>query len=216
MGSVVPGARIHYTTDGREPAADSPRFTGPFVIDASTTLKARSLADGFPPSLVISASFIALPEGMRVILTNRYSTMYAAGGDFALIDGIRGGTDFRSGAWQGYHGVDLEAVVDLGAVRAIERIATGFLQDIHSWIFMPAAVEYAVSGDGVSFEVVAVVENDVPPDVREVVVEDFECGGLGARGRFVRVHARSIGVCPAWHPGAGERAWIFADEIVVE
>ena len=34
--------------------------------------------------------------------------------------------------------------------------------------------------------------------------------------RYVRVTARNVGVCPAWHPGAGGKAWMFSDEIVIE
>jgi hypothetical protein len=34
--------------------------------------------------------------------------------------------------------------------------------------------------------------------------------------RYVRVRAKNVGVCPAWHPGAGGKAWIFVDEIIVE
>jgi hypothetical protein len=29
------------------------------------------------------------------------------------------------------------------------------------------------------------------------------------------VEAIDIGVCPEWHPGKGQKAWIFADEILV-
>jgi hypothetical protein len=35
------------------------------------------------------------------------------------------------------------------------------------------------------------------------------------RSRFVRVTAVSIGTCPEGHAGAGEKAWLFADEIAV-
>jgi len=28
--------------------------------------------------------------------------------------------------------------------------------------------------------------------------------------------AKNRGVCPAWHPGAGQKAWLFVDEIAVE
>ena len=35
-------------------------------------------------------------------------------------------------------------------------------------------------------------------------------------GRYVRLTARNIGRCPSWHPGAGGKAWIFTDEILVE
>ena len=47
--------------------------------------------------------------------------------------------------------------------------------------------------------------NKVPPKV----LEDIET-------RFVRVRARNRGVCPEWHKGAGGKAWIFADEIIIE
>ena len=36
------------------------------------------------------------------------------------------------------------------------------------------------------------------------------------QARYVRVVAKNIGTIPDWHPGAGGKAWIFADEIIVE
>lgn len=216
LRSPVEGTRIRYTTDGTEPDGRSPVYTDPFSVGASTTVKAYAEKDGLPRSFTVTASFIKVPEGMSIALHTSYSPMYAAGGDLALIDRIRGGNDFRTGAWQGFQGVDLVAVVDCGSVRMIEMIATGFLQDVSSWIFMPLGVEYAVSEDGASYTVVALVENDVPHDERDVIVKDFAGDGIRARGRYVRVRARNIGVCPAWHKGAGHRAWIFADEIIIE
>jgi hypothetical protein len=35
------------------------------------------------------------------------------------------------------------------------------------------------------------------------------------QARYIRVRARSVGVCPEWHAGAGGPAWVFADEIRV-
>jgi len=34
--------------------------------------------------------------------------------------------------------------------------------------------------------------------------------------KFVRVTAKNIGKCPEWHIGAGGKAWIFSDELIVE
>ena len=36
------------------------------------------------------------------------------------------------------------------------------------------------------------------------------------KARFVRIWAKNIGLCPAWHPVAGGKAWVFVDEVVVE
>jgi hypothetical protein len=34
--------------------------------------------------------------------------------------------------------------------------------------------------------------------------------------RFIHIVAKNIGVCPLWHVGAGEPAWLFCDEILIE
>ncbi len=34
--------------------------------------------------------------------------------------------------------------------------------------------------------------------------------------RFIRVHAKNIKTCPQWHAGAGGKAWLFADEIMIQ
>lgn len=42
LTSPTPGATIRFTTDGSEPTAGSPRYTGPITIATSTTLRARA------------------------------------------------------------------------------------------------------------------------------------------------------------------------------
>ncbi|MCB2229787.1 chitobiase/beta-hexosaminidase C-terminal domain-containing protein [bacterium] len=42
MYSPMPGATVRYTLDGSEPTFDSPEFTGPFTLLASTTLRAKA------------------------------------------------------------------------------------------------------------------------------------------------------------------------------
>ncbi|NOR11849.1 MAG: hypothetical protein GQ545_01195, partial [Candidatus Aminicenantes bacterium] len=36
------------------------------------------------------------------------------------------------------------------------------------------------------------------------------------RARYIRIKARNVGICPDWHPGAGGKAWLFCDEIIIE
>jgi len=37
----------------------------------------------------------------------------------------------------------------------------------------------------------------------------------GVNARYVRVKAVNMGKCPQWHKGAGNKAWLFADEISI-
>jgi predicted alpha-1,2-mannosidase len=216
MGSPTEEAEIYYTTDGTEPSVRSILYTEPFCLSESTMLKIRSMKNGFPPSALVTAEFSKIPGGRNIKLNTSYSPLYCGGGDMALIDHIRGSDDFRTGSWQGYQGVDLDAIVDLGDTMTVHRITTGFLQDQGSWIFMPVEVEYAVSTDGKDFKVVATLENDIPPEQEGAVIKELTKDNLNLNARYVRVRAKNRGVCPDWHRGAGGKAWLFMDEIIVE
>ncbi|MBI2298054.1 MAG: discoidin domain-containing protein [Armatimonadetes bacterium] len=145
------------------------------------------------------------------------SPSYAGGAPDALTDGERGTADYLDPAWQGWEGPDLEAVADLGRARAIRRLRLGCLQQVRLGIFLPSAVEYAVSDDGRSYRVVATVTHGVPEETPGPVVHDFAAElPEPVRARWVRVHARSLGTIPAWHAAAGLKAWLFADELLVE
>jgi hypothetical protein len=211
----TPGAEIRYTTDGTGPTAESPRYTGPLTLQVNTTLKAIAVREGMQRSSVESVEYIRMPYRRTVVYDHPYHRAYTAGGENGLVDGIRGDTASFA-EWQGFLGVDLAATVDLGDSRRIRRISTGFLQDYWSWIFLPRTVEYFVSDDGVNFRSIGTVANPVPPDRADSFVREFEKRTRSGKARYVRIVAKNIGVNPPGHPGAGQAAFIFADEIVIE
>jgi len=45
---------------------------------------------------------------------------------------------------------------------------------------------------------------------------DFTLEIKGLKIRYIMFKAASSKVCPQGHPGEGEKAWLFADEIIVE
>jgi len=146
-------------------------------------------------------------------LGTAYSQRYTAGGDYALADGFRGSYEFTDGRWQGYEGEDVIATVDLGSVKPVSKIWAGFLQQTGSWIFMPVSVEYFTSMDGKTFKWVAQRKSPVGEKAEGTEIRDFAVTLKNARARYVRIHAHNRGVCPVWHPGAGQKAWLFVDEI---
>jgi hexosaminidase len=214
----IPGLTVRLTTDGTDPGPGSKRYVKPFAVNKTTEVRAAAFEGGVRLSPAVSAErfLVHAATGRKALLAFPFSEKYPGGGDLALTDGLLGSKDMNDGRWQGFEGPDLEAVVDLGAARTVRRIALRCLQNINSWIFLPSSVELAVSSDGKTYETVGVIGNDVPPQLADIVVKDFEAAFEARRARFVRVRARSVGIVPDWHFGKGGQAWLFADEIVVE
>jgi len=156
-----------------------------------------------------------LAAGKKITLKNMYSDKYTGGGLNALVDGVRGTSDFRDGSWQGFEFHDLEAVIDLGKIMPVRKVAAGFLEDQGSWIFLPVLVEFSFSSDGKNFHSLQSITNETKSG-RFKVIRDFSVEFNNARIRYVRVKAKNVGKCPSWHQGAGNDAWLFTDEIIVE
>jgi predicted alpha-1,2-mannosidase len=207
---------LRYTTDGSEPTNKSQRFTYPFFIEADTTVKAVAVAADGRRSLIATAKYHRIPHDWKITLESRYSSQYTGGGDFALIDGIRGTTSWSGGGWQGYQGKDFVAVLDLGSVQDVSKVGAGFLQDAGSWIWMPSRVEFELSMDGRSFDPAISIANDVSEKQEGVVTRDFVKSIPPKKARYIRIRAVNFGKIPAWHPGSGGDAWIFVDEIMIE
>lgn len=215
LGSIVADSEIYYTIDGSEPSVKSKKYEVPFIINETTTLKAIAIMEGMPPSRIIKSEFYKIPVGRKITLNTTYANQYSAGGELALIDFIRGPLNFRTGAWQGYEGVDLNAVIDLGSIQMISKLEIGFLQDVGAWIFFPEKVDFAISSDGKNYQQIASVKNDVSEKDTQVQIKNFT-SNLATKARYIKVIAKNKGTCPDWHWGAGQKAWIFADEIVIE
>jgi len=156
-----------------------------------------------------------LALGAPVAVRDSSSSPYSAGGDQALTDGIRGSIDRRGGDWQGYGGVDFEAVVDLGELRTVSSVKVGFLQNTGAQIFLPGQVTIAVSENGSEFRTVANLTHDVPLDSDEARREYFEGQLDPALVRYVKVFAQNIGTTPEWNDRAGWPAWLYVDEILI-
>jgi hypothetical protein len=212
-----PSLEIRFTTDDSEPTIKSKLYKESFSLDKTTRLKARVFKED-TPSLAITEHLFLMHAaiGKKITLEDRYSPRYEAGGECALIDGIRGSGQFNDGIWQGFEQVDLKAVIDLEKAVDIRSVSTRFFQSVGSWIFFPKRVIFSISTDGKSFEQVAEMVNTVPEDTPGLLVKEFSEDWQPETARYVKVEAENVGICPDWHPGAGGKAWLFVDEIVVE
>lgn len=207
-------AVIYYTLDGTIPTQESIVYTAPITIDKSCSINAIAIFDG-KTSKDVKATYFQINKGWSIQLGTKYDVQYHAGGNFALIDHQRGGANFRTGSWQGYHGVDVVATIDLGKNQKIKRIAGSFLQDEYSWILMPKEMTCFVSADGKNFTEIGTAKNTLSEKETGGIIQELEVK-TNVEARFVKIIAKNYGNLPAHHVGVGEPAWIFIDEIIVE
>jgi hexosaminidase len=210
---------IYYTTDGSDPTLRSSRYDAPFWIDRSSLVRARVYVDKQAYSRSELPVMIHKAVGKLGQLNSHYSLYspaYAAGGDLALLDGVRGSENFSDGRWQGFQGQDLDIVIDLQVPTAINRISIGLLQQSYSWILMPERVQFWTSPDGKTYSLAKEILNTVDPKEEGMIIRDVGADFQGLKARFVRVLCKYPGNLPAWHHSAGNAAFIFADEIVID
>ena len=225
---------VHYTMDGTEPDVASPVYRQRILLEKSATIRARAYREGLPSPLIREASYTRhLGIDKQIVITHPCSPKYK-GGSNALLDGLQGSVRFNDRRWQGYHGVDFEGVIDLGTVQVIDSVSVTFLKNADSWIFLPVRVELSISVDGITFSRVSdqapgELHSGPEPFIQRFTwkaAEDQHAGSNDSEPettnkktksgiRYIRLFAKSTGHCPRGHPGAGEKAWLFLDEIII-
>ena len=85
------------------------------------------------------------------------------------------------------------------------------------WIFMPTSVEVSIAEkDRQEFKTVGMSTNTVEAKEEGAILKNFHVKIPAQKVRYIKIHAQNRKMCPDWHPGAGSKAWIFIDEIVVK
>lgn len=166
---------------------------------------------GAPAAVELTPS---LARGRAVTFADPPSRRYPGRGAQPLTDGARGSRWFGDGRWMGFESVDLDAAIDLGAPTAVREVSVRCIQDANSWVFLPLQVAVYGSDDGRTWRDLGAAADDLPHQEQQKTIRTFAVAA-DVTVRHVRVVARNRGLCPPWHPGAGEPCWLFVDEIRV-
>ncbi len=202
---------IYYSLDG-----DSFRkYESPILLSNSTEISVFAKR-GDASSAVFTTNFSRRDANLTLELGVEYANQYSAGGDEALIDGLYGSVDHRTGTWQGYHYRDFVATLKMKESRYLDSLSLGFLQDQRSWIFFPTEVKIYISEDGESYKEfselkMSGLERDDDNKVKRPVF------AIGKEVKGVKIVAGNAGKLPSWHLGYeyDGKTWIFVDEITI-
>jgi hexosaminidase len=212
------GTDIFYTLSGDTPDNKSFVYSNPIRVDHNVILKAVAYKKG--KKLEQPSEFnIVYHKALGKALTYRenFNERYPGYGSQPLVDGIKASLNYNDGYWQGFYGNNADVVIDLGEEIPVQSVSASFLLDQKKWIFIPETVNFYFSLDGDNFQKMASVSHSIPMDSTVPVINDFTANlSRPIKIRYVRMEAVNIGVCPDWHAGKGQKAWLFVDEIAVK
>lgn len=121
------GAAIYYTTDGTTPTTSSAKFSGSFVINATTTVKAIAGASGFNNSAVASSVItINLPTAAKPVITPATGT-FTSPQTATITDTSTGATIYYTldGSTPTTSSAVYNTAILVGATTTIKAIAGG-------------------------------------------------------------------------------------------
>jgi len=112
----------------------------------------------------------------------------------------------------GFRGNPLEAILDLGKPTAILEAGLHCRQVTQSWIYYPSLLQVSVSDDGQNFRPAGQIE--VPAEQADGT-RWLSVKNISETARYVQITAIPVAGIPAGMPGSGQKAWLFADELLL-
>jgi hexosaminidase len=160
---------------------------------------------GNRPGADTELKHLAVGKPVQYIDGSSYYSGYTAGGDSALVDGLRGGWTYGDKRWQGFLGSNgVDVVIDLEKLTPIKSINADFMQICGPGVYMPSNITISASIDGKTYSQLINIANEVISD-DAVTFKTFGWEG-NTQARYIRYEAQRS------HFGG----FLFLDEIVIQ
>lgn len=212
---IDPAADIYYSLEQEDGSnGEFVRYTKPFTIDKTIQVTVYAEKNN-RKSPVTFRKFYQIPADISITVLSEVHPMYTAGGKEALIDGITGTENWKTGDWQSYYGKDFEAIIDLQKEKPLQYVGVHVLQEVSPWIIYPKEVIFEMSNDGKTWQPLLAVVNPVGTDTKGPVHQQLG-GAVTAKTRYIKVRAVNGGKLPPWHESAGSPSHLFIDEVIIK
>jgi hexosaminidase len=217
LKTPLEGKKIRYTTNGTAAVNGSKLYTESILITENTTIHSGVFKDNQLVSNPFSET-INYHKAItgKVDLNVLPHKAYNAGGKEALINGIHG-SDQRYGdkEWLGFWGDDVEITIDLGEIKTINTLKTRFYNTTGQWIYAPKRISVSCLIDGrVQFMSSKLIDSKSEKSIIDFEIDFSELKKIQAQ--IILITIPSYGIIQEGKQGAGNKAWTFIDEIIIE
>lgn len=190
---------------------DSLRVHAPGTLKLTPAWNGKAVQD---PTVITIIHNRAL--GAKQIASPPPARQYGRDPEHGLTDGLLGSDSYHDGLWQGWWGMDPTISIELDSLCTLHELRVRCMQQVASWIVLPRAVTFEVSLDGEKWTLVSTETHSIPIDGAGPLVHAFIARPQAPlQARYVRAVLHNSGKLPAWHLGAGNDSWTFADEVIV-
>lgn len=215
-GSIIQYSKTLTADDPPNPPAFNV-YTKPVSIYKSGEYSAWSVLNGKRIGNTITQQFkFSKATGKHVMLSSPASESYPGDGAFTLVNGVINtkGTA-RSKEYLGFNGKDCEAIINFGGIDSVSKVTIYSLDQRGSWIWQPASLEVFTMDKTGQFKSLGMTKEFVTPK------EGIQTGTMTVEfpktaAKYLKVRIKNNGEIPAGNPGAGNGAWLFVSEIIVE
>ncbi|HHV86168.1 MAG TPA: family 20 glycosylhydrolase [Petrimonas sp.] len=214
--STIDNAPVYYTLDGTEPTVSSTKYDGKFSIRENSEIKAIAIRKGENPSKMLSEKINASKASYKPItLLTEPDPDYKYSGEGMLVDGLFGNsTNYRTGKWIGFKGEDMAAIIDMLEPTEISTAEIRNCVVTGDWIFDASEIILESSNNDSTF---TVVNSQKLLDANTTHWSDIATHTLSFNPVTARYYKLTVKptIIPAWHPGKGNKAYMFIDEITL-
>ncbi len=214
----INGACIRYTLDGTEPdSIKSPEYNSNITLAKNVTVKAKAFKQGWISSAVMENYFFSLKYKVdSVINLQPTDEQYKSYGAKTLIDLVKGeANNFRSGKWLGFTKNKMESLLLFTTPATVKSVTLSTLVDIGSFIMPPLAVEVWGGNDASHLKLLGRNTPQQPTMAQPSYLKGIELSFTPVTVKYLKIVAVPVAKLPLWHPGKGQKGWVFCDEVFV-
>ena len=217
LKTLTEGKNILYTLDGSEPSVNSKVYESKIPIIESSIIKAavfneeKRLGKTFSQTINYHKAV-----GAKITIDKQPHQAYSGSGIEGLVNGISG-SDSRYGdkEWLGFWGEDIEITIDFEKAKKVDTIRTRFYNGKGQWIYAPKQLDFKLILDDGS---IVYDEKSLNENNNKIVDLEYIFNypkGLDIKVKSIHFKIPNYGTIPEGKQGAGNKAWTFIDEIII-